>query len=266
MKKSLFLASLVIAPLSQAAFIVNLDPADVRFDSATDNDDAGVGFPAGDPGAQNANGLTFNVTFTPAAGDVDSTTQAINILEIGGDANGSGLYLLGGELHFLSKVTSGGANLVSPFNDLDLASGNNMIGVRSSFGPLTVGTEYSVAVIFDPVDASPALTIGVLPDGGVLATESYAISNPNGNTNWSGDDSASAFRANNIANFGGSIISSNGNTASPFHENNINANPFEGTQGQALYWTQENPALVPEPSATFLGLLGSLALMIRRRR
>ena len=266
MKKSIFLTSLVIAPLSQAALIVDLDPIDARFDSLTDDDNPNTGFSAGDPGGQNANGLAFNVTFTPAAGDVNSTTQAVNIIEIGGDGNGSGLYLLGGELHFLSKMVAGGGDFVTSFNDLNFSSGNNMIGLQSSFGPLTVGSEYTVAVIFDPVDTSPTLTIGVLPTGGSLATESYAIAGVGSRTNWSGDDSASAFRGGNISNFGGAIISNNANTTNPFHENNINANPFEGTQGQALYWTQNSPEIVPEPSASMLGLLGSLALLVRRRR
>ncbi|MDA7882324.1 hypothetical protein N9A94_08480 [Akkermansiaceae bacterium] len=247
---------------------MNLDPASARFDSLTDDDSLAAGFNAGDPGTENVNGLTFNVTFTPAAGDIDSTAEAVNILEIGGDAYGSGLYLLGGELHFISKMNGGGANFISSFvtNDLDFSSGNNMIGVRSSFGPLSAGTEYSVAVIFDPIDGLPNLEIGVLPTGGSLATESYALSGVGTKTNWDGDNSASAFRGANIANFGGSIISTDGNTTDPFHENNINANPFEGAQGQALYWTQESPALIPEASGTLLGLLGSFGLLIRRRR
>ena len=165
-------------------------------------------------------------------------------------------------------MNGGGANFISSFatNDLDFSSGNNMIGVRSSFGPLSAGTEYSVAVIFDPIDGSPNLEIGVLPPGVSLATESYALSGVGTKTNWDGDNSASAFRGTNIANFGGSIISTDGNTTDPFHENNINANPFEGAQGQALYWTQESPALIPEASGTLLGLLGSFGLLIRRRR
>jgi len=263
---TLLLTSFSLVPLSQAALIVNLDPVDARFDSLTDNDDLAGGFNAGDPGAENSNGLTFNVTFTPAAGDIDSTTEAVNILEIGGDANGSGLYLLGGELHFISKMNGGGANFVGAFNDLDFSSGNNMIGVQSSFGPLTAGSEYSVAVIFDPIDASPGLTIGVLPTGGILSTESYSLGGVGVKTNWDGDNSASAFRGTNVGNLGAAIISTDGNTTNPFHENNINANPFEGTQGQALYWTLENAEIIPEPSSSLLGLLGSLALLASRRR
>lgn len=267
MKKFPFLLSpLLFASISHGALIVNLDPSAARFDSLTDDDDLAAGFNAGDPATENPFGLTFNVTFTPAAGDVDSTTQAVNIIEIGGDANGSGLYLLGGELHFISKMNGTGAQFISSFNDLNFSSGNNMIGVRSSFGALTVGTEYSVAVLFDPIDTNPSLQIAVLPTGGSLSVESYALSGVGIRTNWDGDNSASAFRGTDIGNFGGTIISTDTNTSNPFHENNINANPFEGAQGQALYWTVENPTLIPEPSASLLGLLGAISLLARRRR
>lgn len=260
------LVSVGAVPLSHGALIVALDPADARFDSLTDNDDLAGGFNAGDPGAENGFGLTFNVTFTPATGDLDSATQAVSILEIGGDANGSGLYLLGGQLHFISKMNGVGGNFISSFNDLDFASGNNLIGVISSFGALAAGTEYSVAVLFDPIDAFPSLTIAVQPAGGSLAVESYSLSGVGTKTNWDGDNSASAFRGTNIGNFGGSIINTDANTGNPFHENNLNANPFEGTQGQALYWTQENPTLIPEPSGVMMGIFGSFCLLGRRRR
>lgn len=240
---------LMFATAAPAELIVNLLPVEARFDSLTDNDDGAGGFGAGDPGGQNSNGLQFNVTFTPATGDLDSTPRAVNVLEIGGDANGSGLYLLGGELHFISKMDGNGANTVNlgTLNDLAFNSGNNMIGVKSSFGALTAGTEYSVAVLFDPITAA-TLDIGVKAGADPIATESYAISGVGGKTNWSGDDSATAFRGNppnNVGNLGGALINTDGNTAYPFHEDNINANPFEGTQGQALYWTQSSAVIRP---------------------
>ena len=263
---SLFVFSSV--SVTQAALIVNLDPADARFDSLIDNDDGTGGFNAGDPGAQNVNGLTFNVTFTPSAGDLDSSTSAVNILEIGGDANGSGLYLLGGELYFISKMNGTGVNtLADPLasNDLNFASGNNMIGVRSSFGPLTAGVEYSAAILFDPITAG-TLEIGILPELGSLTLDSFTLSGVGGKTNWDGDNSASAFRGNPpnvLGNFGGA---SQGAATDPWSEVSMNGNPFEGIQGQALYWTLDNAEIVPEPSATLLVLLGGLAIGVRRSR
>ncbi len=250
--------------LAQGALIVNLDPALARFDSLTDADDGVGGFGAGAPTA--ANGLAFNVTFTPAAGDLDSNTLAVNIMEIGGDANGSGLYLLGGELHFLSKMNGTGANAVGTFNDLNFASGNNLIGIKSSFGALSAGTEYTVGVIFDPVDVTPTLEIGVLPANGTISLESYSVSGVGVKTNWHGDNSATAFRGGNVGNLGGTVISTTPSLADPFHETNINANPFEGVQGQALYWDQPDPALIPEPSTTLLTILASFGLLARRRK
>jgi hypothetical protein len=203
-------ASLVFFPflvvsLAHGALIVNLDPALRRFDSLTDADGGVGGFGAGAPTA--ANGLSFNVTVTPAAADLHSNNQTLNIMEIGGVANGSGLYLLGGELHFLSKMNGTGSNAVGTFNDLNFASGNNLIGIKSSFGALSAGTEYTVGVIFDPVDVSPSLEIGVLPANGIIALENYSLSGVGIKTNWHGDNSATAFRGGNMGNFGGTVIS-----------------------------------------------------------
>ena len=247
------------AATSHAALIVNLDPASARFDSLTDDDSGAGGFGAGDPGAENANGLTFNVTFTPAAGDLDSTSAAVSLVEIGGDANGSGLYLLGGELHFISKMNGTGTNIPA-FDDLDWASGTNMIGARSSFGQLSAGTEYSVAVIFDPL-TNASLEMGVLPSGGSLTTDSFNLLNIGTKTNWSGDDSASAFRGTNIGNFGGANVTG----SNPFDEAAINGNTFEGSAGQALYWSQ-NSMIIPEPSGLAFAALGLLLVFGRRSR
>lgn len=265
-KSALVLLPFLTASFTHAALIVNLDPGEARFDSLTDADDPAGGFATGAPAPSKPDGLTFNVTFTPVAGDVDSVNEAVNLIEVGGDANGSGLYLLGGELHFISKMNGGGANFIGSFNDLNFASGNNMIGVKSSFGALNAGSEYTVAIIFDPVDTSPSLEIAVLPTGGALSQESYTITGVGAKDNWHGDNSATAFRGGNVGNLGGTIISTNANTANPFHETNINANPFEGTQGQALYWNLPDSAIVPEPSSAILLTLGSMGLLARRRK
>ncbi len=248
------------AAQSPAATIVNLDPVDARFDSLTDDDSGPGGFNALDPGAGNAIGMTFNVTFTPAAGDLDSVTSAVSLIEIGGDANGSGLYLLGGQLHFISKMNGSAGDQIGGFNDLDWASGNNMIGAISSFGALQAGTEYSVAVVFDPLTAA-TLEIGVQPSGGGVTRDLFSLANIGTRTNWSGDDSASAFRGGDIGNFGGAT---NGG-GNPFSEAVINGNTFEGGQGQALYWSL-NATIVPEPAATLLVVGAAAAASLRRRR
>ena len=244
-----------------ASLLVNLDPVDALFDSLTDDDSAAVGFGAGAPPV-NLNGLTFNLTFTPAAGDLDSTTEALNLIEVGGDANGSGLYLLGGELHFLSKMNGAAGTAPAPANDLDWTSNgdNDIILAKSSFGALVAGTEYSVAAIFDPFAAS-SLQLAVQPTGGSLSRETFALTNLGARTSWSGDNSVSALRAGNLTNFGGATTTG----TSPFAESAINNNPFVGTAGQALYWNL-NGSVIPEPSSFGLFVLGLCGLMNWRQR
>ena len=213
-------------------YSIDLDPSAARFDSLTDNDDGGGGFAAGDPGAANSEGLTFQVTFTPAAGDLDSTTAAVNLIEVGGGSNGSGLYLLGGEVHFISKMQGSATDIPSLTNDLDFSSGNNMITAKSSFGALEAGTEYTVTAIFDPITGG-TLELAVDPSGSAPTVDNFAITGVGGKTNWSGNDTASAFRGVDLFDFGA------GNNAggNPFDEDTMNTNGFEGAQGQALYWS-----------------------------
>jgi VCBS repeat-containing protein len=227
---------------------VDLLVADARFDSLTDNDDAVGGFFANNPPtAQNEAGLAFQVTFTPAAGDLDSATAAVNLIEIGGDANGSGLYLLGGEVHFISKMSGGAADVPNAFNDLDFASGNDMIGAKSSFGTLVAGTIYTVIVDYDPL-TNAMLDIAVITPGGGSVSDNFALTGVGSRTNWTGDDSASALRAGNITNFGGA----NTVAANPFSEAEINGNPFEGTAGQALYWSDDANFAAATDTATVI--------------
>jgi len=254
--------SLLFAVEARGALIVDLLPAAARFDSLTDNDDGGNGFAAGNPsGAENAAGLTFNVTFTPAAGDLDSATAAVNLIEVGGDANGTGLYLLGGEIHFISKMDGQDTDVPAAFNDLNFASGNDMIGAKSSFGALSAGIEYSVAAVFDPITGA-TLDLGVLPTGGSVTTDSFSLTGVGGKTNWSGDDGATALKT--VGSNGGGTNTVGGNA---FSEALINGNPFEGTAGQGLYWSA-NANIIPEPSTLFLAALGMLGLLgcARRRK
>ena len=105
------------------------------------------------------------------------------------------------------------------------------------------------------------LQMGVLPSGGSLTTESFNLLNIGTKTNWSGDDSASAFRGTDIGNFGGANVTG----ADPFDEAAINGNTFEGSAGQALYWSR-NSMIIPEPSGLAFAALGLLLVFGRRRR
>jgi hypothetical protein len=253
--KATALLFLLSAPAAFSAIIVGLDPSDP---SNLLNLPSGSSVLTTNAPSNNSAGLTMNVTFTPNATDIGQTTNAVNLVEIGGNANGTGLYLLGGELYFLGKMVSGAGSVIGSFNDLDFSSGNNMVGLRSSFGQLTAGVEYSVGVIYDPLGTSSTVTIGILPEGGSLFQESYTFSNVGGRTNWSGNDTITAFAG--PANAGG------GNTVggNAFQEGLSIMNGLSGTTSGAYLWNAQG-TLIPEPSTSgVLGLAG-LLLMARRR-
>lgn len=209
-------------------------------------------------GSTLVDGLTMNITFTPSAIDIGQATNAVNLIEIGGNANGTGLFLLGGQLHFLSKMQGAAANVVTTFDDLDYGSGNNMVGVISSFGALTAGTEYSVGVIYDPLGASSSVTFGVLPTGGSLFQESVTLTGQGTKTNWQGNRTVNAFTSPGNVGAGTS-------TAGQAFQEGAAMNALDGTAGQAALWNTQG-TLVPEPSTSgVLGLAG-LLMMARRRR
>lgn len=206
-----------------------------------------------------ADGLTMNVTFTPSAVDIGQTSNAVNLVEIGGNANGTGLYLLGGEVYFLSKLQGAAGNVVSSFDDLSYGSGNNMVGVVSNFGSLTAGTEYSVGVVYDPISATPTVAIGVLPAGGSLFEESFTFTGRGTKTNWQGNRTVNAFTSPGNAGAGTSTA------GEEFQEGAGNMKGLDGTAGAAYLWNAQG-TLVPEPSTS--GVLGLAAMMMMgfRRR
>ncbi|QTN33384.1 hypothetical protein HZ994_14020 [Akkermansiaceae bacterium] len=240
---------------SSAATIVNLLEVDAYYDQ-TGGDPLTT--PASNPANINA-GLTINVTFTPNSTDIGELGGAIALVEIGGNANGTGLYLLGGELHFLGKMQGAAGDVVTSFNDLDYSSGNNMIGVKSAFGQLSADTEYSVAVLYDPLGATPTLTLGVKPTGGGLATESYTLTGVGAKNNWYGNRTITSFRTPLNAGAGTT------NTGSPWREGTGFMKDLSGTAGRALLWNAQG-TIVPEPSSLSLLALCGIFLLRRTRR
>ncbi|MEO0475066.1 MAG: PEP-CTERM sorting domain-containing protein [Planctomycetota bacterium] len=215
------------------------------------------------PGPTDVNGLTMNVTFTPNATDIAENTNAINLLEIGGNANGSGLYLLGGQVYFLVKMSGAASNLptITSVSGPDLAQddANNSIGFRSgnitgisNGGLLTQGMEYSVAAILDI--QSNEVTLAIKADGGSIASETWSITRDS--AEWSGNNTIVSFNPPSNAGAGN-------NVSGPFQEGTSNMKALNGTAGQALLFN-EVATVVPEPSS--LALIGLGVLMIARRR
>jgi hypothetical protein len=208
---------------AQASIIVDPGAASSIYDSLTDGNGATIADPA-----SAASGLTMHVTFTPSAADIASAGTAINLLEIGGTSNGTGLYLLGGELHFLSKMNGSPGNTPS-FDDLAFNSGNNMVSVKSTFGLLTAGTTYTVAAAYDPMTAK-TLKLAIRKSGINTHVDSYVLTGVGTKTNWSGDDTVTNLNGDS------SIGGGNSNSSNAFYDISIRDNDFAGSQGQGLLW------------------------------
>ena len=262
MKSSVYclFAIAISCGLSSAATIVNTTTTAI-FDVTGGNDNSNI-VTVTDP--NDANGLTMNVTFTPNAGDIAQSTNAIPLVEIGGNANGSGLYLLGGQVYFLSKMNGANTDVITTFPDLDQTAANDMIGVRTSNitgipngGVLTAGTEYSVAAILDPTIGSASVTLAIQPTGGSLSSMSWAFTNDG--TNWAGNNTVVSFNPPSNAGAGNTV------GGDPFQEGTGIMNALGGTAGQALIFN-EVATLIPEPAGFSLVGLGGLLLFLRRRR
>jgi hypothetical protein len=213
------------------------------------------------PGSINsAGGLSMNIVFTPNGNDINQIiTKSRNLAEIGGSGSGTGLYLNGGEIYFLSKVGGSGADQRTA-DDLDFATGGtNFVTYKSTFGQLTAGTEYSVGLIYDPNPTAPTLTLGILPTGGSLNTEAISFSGTPG-TNWFGNRTVSSFVVPGNGGGGTSTASS------PFYDSGTsNILALNGTKGPVTVWNSVG-TLVPEPGSTSLIGFSAALMLVRRRR
>ena len=255
---SLVTVILLCIPITAGAEMIVTSPGTALYDSDVD------GFMLKTVSAPvDSNGLTMNVTFTPNATDAtNSVGNAISLIEIGGNVNGSGLYLYNMEVYFLGKMNSAAGTTQVPTSmpDTDYnpsGTGGGTVGVKSSFGPLSALTTYTAAVIYDPLGDAD-FTLLVKPSGGSITQDDFALSNTTGRTDWSGNNTVTALIA--PTNMGG------GTTADTvFQETAVNGDPFNGVKGQALLW-EGLGTVVPEPSTLCLAALGLLGLRRRRRR
>lgn len=212
-----------------------------------------------------ANGFTFHATFTPVTADLSGT---VGIVEVGGNANGSGLYLIDGVLTFVTKQTGNAATFPSSFNDTDLGGGatdpgGRVAAVQHSSGILTAGQEYSVAVVYDPPNTNSGtpgtgtanVQLGLRAGGTEI--EYFTLTNTSSNRSWSGNRTYTAFSS--PVN-GGGLTNTAGGTI--WREQDVNS--LAGTTGRNLYWNQVGTIIVPEPT-TVLGLFGLVTVAFLRR-
>ena len=232
--------ALLVSLSANATLIVDLDVGDANY--------AGGVTPAGGvsvaPTTQTA-GMTFNITFTPTAADL---TGLVTLMEIGGQSNGTALYLLDGVPVFLSK-TGGGAVYTVPDTTFD-GSG---IAVSHSGGSLSANVQETVAAIYNPVSGALALAVG-----STAVSDNITISNPQ--NNWNGNNSLSVgLRSVNGGDRAGTFPA-----AGTFNQD---LKSLAGTvDGDAYYWNNAAATIIPEPSSMILMSIALGGLVALRRR
>ena len=120
-------------------------------------------------------GFAIDVAFQPSGFDDFGT---VRVAEIGGTSNGTGIYLIDGIPHFVSKMNSVAADLPSGLNDTDWADGN--VCVPLSEIALNLDEPAQVAV----VSSLDTLTYSVNGFG----QTTVQLTNRGTRWNWSGDD------------------------------------------------------------------------------
>lgn len=237
---------------THAALIVDLNPGDAAF-SYVDG-----GTATGSGSAVRANGHTVNATITPGAEDVTGT---VVIFEYGGTSNGFNLGLVDGVLTYMAKHNSGDANAPDSLNDTSLRPDGSTSGeaaVQHSYGALTAGETYSIAVAWDQAGT---LLLG-LEAGGVIARNTFGLTGVY--DNWSGNNSISVGVINASAGgYGGELAGTT--VADPFDVDETPVSSFTGTVNDLLYWNDAG-GVIPEPSTIALASLCALGLGAIRRR
>ena len=199
-------------------------------------------------------GLTINITFTPAADDLKGT---VLLIEIGGTANGTGLYLINGVPTLVSKQNSDADAMPSGLNDTDLS--DNTLAIQAGGGPLKAGTVYTVAAVLSfkgEPDANESLrddtatiAIDTGGEGKHIVCTSHALQDDTTNgIDWSGNQTvsvrtrsrAAGKTANPASGYLGGLSEDGQNSDGPFFTGYADSmdgcQDFAGTISQALLW------------------------------
>jgi hypothetical protein len=134
-------------------------------------------------------GASWEFAFTPEASDltpgggVGSENRRL-VFEIGGSSNGSGFYLLDGNLYFAAKMNTNATMEPTSLNDTDWGdTGGAAVFFPLTSSPLPAGEAVTVAAIFD-LDSLRFSVNGSAP-------LSQALTGRGTQLNWTGDESIS---------------------------------------------------------------------------
>ena len=177
-------------------------------------------------------GFAIELTFTPGGFDDFGT---VRVAEIGGTSNGTGIYLIDGTPHFVSKMNSVADDLPSGLTDTDWADGN--VSVPLMEGRVVIDAPVQLAL----VSSLDALTYSVNGEG----QTTVAFTNRNAaTTNWSGDDTIRV--GQNVDGGRGGL----GNDANGIFDD-AGSFPMEGSVSFARLWhaTNANPFAILAASA-----------------
>jgi hypothetical protein len=211
-----------------------------------------------------ANGLTLAASFTPNATDIaNSANGPVGVLEIGGSSNGSGFWLINGDLWFLTKGTSQGTAV--PSSNLDMDGVDGVIGIQ--LDALTAGVQLDVYASLDTVNDSLLISQNSI-------TTSYTLTGVTSSWNWQGNRSVSFGNVDPTVTVNGAThqqaqgydgaLADLAAGSSPFSDNSAVA--LDGTVelGQIFNAVSIQPA--PEPGTLALAGLGVAGLLLARRR
>ncbi len=176
------------------------------------------------------NGLSFELSITPLAADLTGT---VLLMEIGGNSNGSGIYLINGVPTFIQKIGSNDGATPSSLSDTTLPE----VAVQSGIGMLTAGITYRVAAVYTPPAGATTigkLTLTVQPEGGNLTIDNFSITGASNGGNWAGNKTLSV----GTKDPGGAPVGTNAGALSTTAGiyNNGTQKSLSGTVTRALYW------------------------------
>ena len=227
-------AAFVCVPPARAAVLINRDPAIARYDGGAVNDGNTTGGTSGIPAASSSSGFAFNLEFTPAAADLTGT---VLLMEIGGTASGTGLFLVEGVPTFVSKQGSADDRIpeytLPDLNLFDQSGGPNSSGVvaaQSGFGSVSAGQSCSIGLTWDHVGKRFQFDV---QSGSQLTTNSFTVTGTP--VNWAGNSSLTVGPftvTNSIGSGAGANVGSN--VGAPWDADLTKS--LAGSIQRALYW------------------------------